>query len=79
MHSMTAIVILGLTLAFSMVVQGIVFFLILRAERKFTKDLLNRLAARSVVEYAQATKILEGQPREDKDRVEEGGTIPIFS
>ena len=81
MHFMTVIVIFGLALAMSTIIQGVVFFLILRAERKFTKDLLNRLASRTVGEYAQVTKILEtaGEPKEYKDRAEEGGPIPIFS
>ena len=79
MHSITAIVILGLALAISMVVQVIVFLLILRSERKFTKDLLNRLASRSVVEYAQATKILEEHPTKEAQADEEGRPIPIFS
>lgn len=78
MHSITAIVILGLALAVSMVVQVIVFFLILRSERKFTKDLLNRLASRTIGEYAQATKILEASPAETKSE-DEGRPIPIFS
>ena len=79
MHSITAIVILGLALAASMVVQVIVFFLILRSERKFTKDLLNRLASRTIGEYAQVTKSLETPPGETKTEDEEGRPIPIFS
>ncbi len=81
MHSMTAIVILGLSLAVSSVVQAMFFFLIFRAERKFTRDLLNRLASRSVIEYAQATKLLDGNPLEEKDRADDdaGRPIPIFS
>lgn len=79
MHSMTAIVILGLALAATAVAQAVIFFLILRSERKFTKDLLNRLASRNVIEYAQATRILEAQREEIKENPDEGGPIPIFS
>lgn len=80
MHSMTAIVILGLALAGVVIFQGIVFSLILRSERKFTKDLLNRLASRTIGEYAQATKILETTAeKEVPPENEEGRPIPIFS
>lgn len=77
---MTAIVILGLALAASTIGQAVIFFLILRSERRFTKDLLNRLASRTIGEYASATKILEADPGQGpRAEAEEGQPIPIFS
>ncbi len=79
MHSMTAIIILGLALAVSTVVQAVIFFLIIRSERRFTRDLLNRLASRSVIEYAQATKILEtAGSKETPLEMDEGRPIPLY-
>ncbi len=80
MYSMTAIVIMVSAFAVLNLAQFIVFFLILHAERRFTKDLLNRLASRTIGEHAQATKILEEQTtKETQDADEEGRPIPIFS
>lgn len=80
MHSMTVIVILGLGMVAMAIAQGVIFFLILRSERRFIKDLLNRLASRTVGEYALATKILGDRPtQEAKAEDDEGRPIPIFS
>lgn len=80
MHSMTVIVILGLALAASTIVQALIFFFILRSERRMVKDLLNRLASRTIGEYASATKTLEVDPgQRPRAEAEEGQPIPIFS
>jgi hypothetical protein len=80
MTPITAIVILGLVLGLTTVFQALVFFWLLRTERRFVKDLLNRLASRSVGEYAATTKVLEDArdkaPAEATD--ETGQPIPIW-
>lgn len=79
MTSMTVIMIMAGALAVAIMAQSIGFLFILRSERRFTKDLLNRLASRTIGEYVQSTKTVEEQSQDQRPETEKGRPIPIFS
>ena len=71
------IIILGAAVA--MVSAQCLFLLVLlRAERKFTKDLLTRLASRTVCEYAAAARALEAGPGDGESKTEGEHGVQIW-
>ncbi len=76
---MTAIVILAGAVSLALVIQALVFLWLIAQGRNLLKDLLNRLAARDLSEYARATKALEPEKNAGSQAPPDDLGTPIFS
>ncbi len=79
MHSMMVIGIMAGAVSLALVIQALVFLWLIAQGRNLLKDLLNRLAARDLSEYARATKALEAENQAGSPAAVDDLGTPIFS